>query len=104
MATLLTAHPGVAREFRVGQTNALEKELIGPNREGREKIMGAGSGDDIVLIDAVTAHTDRTDEHAVAIKRKPTGKNRGGRGVGGVDRSWRHASKRVGRFVDRGRS
>src|ERR1700680_955602 len=66
----------IAREFCVGESCASEEELVGTNRVGREKIVGPRCDDDVVLIDAVAAHTDRTNELAIAIERKAAGENR----------------------------
>ena len=66
---------GIAREFCVGQTRSAEKEFVGADRVGSEKIVRARSANDVVLIDTVAADPDRTDEHSVAIKRKTAGEN-----------------------------
>src|SRR6266545_6158852 len=66
----------IAREFGVGQARAAEKELIGANRVGREKIVRARSADNVVLIDAIAANADRADENTVAIKSKTARENR----------------------------
>ena len=58
----------IARKFRVGQTRSAEIELIGTNCVGREKIVCPRRADDVVLIDAVAANSDRADEDAVTIK------------------------------------
>jgi hypothetical protein len=52
---------GIAREFCVGQARAAEIELIGANVIGCEKIVRAGCADDVVLIDAVAADSDRSN-------------------------------------------
>src|SRR5260370_39146392 len=65
----------IAREFCVGQTRSAEIELIRTDRVGREKIVRAGGANDVVLIDAVAADSDRANEHAIAIKRKATAQN-----------------------------
>src|SRR6266404_121723 len=64
-----------AREFCVRQTRAAEIELVGADAERREKIMRAGGSDNVVLIDAVTADTNRADKDAVTIKWETTGKD-----------------------------
>src|SRR5205085_1197699 len=65
----------VAREFRVRQARAEIGELVGANGEWCEEIVRAGSADDVVLVDAVTADTDGADQLAVAIERKAAGEN-----------------------------
>jgi len=65
----------IAREFCVRQTRSAEIELIGTNCVGREKIVRARRADNVVLIDAIAADSDRADEHAVAIKWKTTREN-----------------------------
>ena len=66
----------ITREFGVGQERATEKELIGANGVGCEKIVRAGRADDVVLIDTVAADADRANEHAIAIERETSGKDR----------------------------
>src|SRR4030081_2157024 len=66
---------GIAREFCVRQTRAAESKLVGTDGEGCEEVVRPGRADDVVLIDTVAADADGADEHAVAIKRKSTGKN-----------------------------
>src|SRR2546425_13181375 len=64
--------PRVAREFGIRQTRVAEEEFVRANVHRGEKIVCAGSADDIVLIDAVTADSNGANEHAVAIKRETT--------------------------------
>src|SRR5205085_9421992 len=65
----------VAREFRVRQARAEIGELVGANGEWCEEIVRAGSADDVVLVDAVTADADGADQLTVAIERKAAGEN-----------------------------
>ena len=67
---------GIAREFCIGQTRSAKIELIGSNRVGCEKIVRAGSANDVVLVDTVAANSNRADEHSVAVKWKAAGENR----------------------------
>src|SRR5204863_524644 len=67
---------GIARKFGVGKTRSAVTLMIGSNVWRRQKTKGARGRDDIILIDAVPAHTNRTDEHTVPIERKSPGKNR----------------------------
>ncbi len=60
----------IAREFCVRQTRSAEIELIGTNCVGREKIVRARRADNVVLIDAIAADSDRADGHAVIFAPK----------------------------------
>jgi hypothetical protein len=51
----------VSRKFQVGQANAVDGYLIGPNRGGRLEILCACIGDVIVLINAIAADTEPSD-------------------------------------------
>ena len=66
---------GIAREFGVRQARSPEKELIGANRVGCEKIVRARSANDVILIDTVATNSNRADKNAVAIQRKAAGEN-----------------------------
>jgi hypothetical protein len=69
------SQPRVAREFCVRKTRAPDEKLIGTNMHGREKVVCARGANDVVLVDAVAADSDRADQHPIAVKRKTSGKD-----------------------------
>ena len=66
----------IARKFHVGQAGAAEIKLIGPNRVRGEKIVSTGRSYDVVLIYAVAANPDRTNQDAISIQRYAARENR----------------------------
>src|SRR5437867_3335746 len=73
---LLAGNRRVTREFCVRQTGSTMKKLVGPDCERREKIVAAGSRDDVVLVHAIATYADRADKNAITVKAKRTGENR----------------------------
>lgn len=73
----------VAREFYPRQSHVLVRILIGANIHRRAECTGAGNGNVIVLIDAVTANANAAGEHAVFVERDAAGEylNAGADGI-----------------------
>ena len=59
---------GVARELQVGKTYTANEDLVGSDGDRRFKAGRAAVGDEIVLIHAVTADSQASDENAVFVK------------------------------------
>ena len=72
---LLAGNRRVTWEFCVRQTGSTMKKLVGPDCERREKIVAAGSGDEIVLVHAITTYANCADKNTVAVKTKCTREN-----------------------------
>ena len=60
----------VARELRVRQTRAKITRLVGADRRRRRKQRCATRRDQIVLVNSITAHADRSDQHDIP-KHRP---------------------------------
>ena len=74
-AISLAGNRRVTREFCVRQTGSTKEELVGPDCEWREKIVAAGSGDEIVLVHTIATYADCADKNTVAVKTERTREN-----------------------------
>src|SRR5690242_8582829 len=71
----ISSHRRIARKLGIRQPRAAILRLVGPNGNRRGKHRCTARRYQVVLIHAVTAHTNRADEHAVAVERKSAGEN-----------------------------
>src|SRR5215213_6612581 len=60
---------GAARELEEGQARAADDDLVGTDGGGRREAVGAGRGDEVVLVYAVAADADGADQLAVLVER-----------------------------------
>src|SRR6266404_1091803 len=58
----------VAREFEVGEADAVDEDLIGADGGGGFESRGAAGSDVVVLVNAVAADPEAADERAVLIE------------------------------------
>ena len=63
----------IARKFEVGQTDALNQNLIGADGCGRLEILSACIGDVIILVDAIATHAQASDQHSILVERQAAG-------------------------------
>src|SRR6185436_20161577 len=65
----------MAWEFDVWQSHAAHEDLIGADGVRRFKAHAAGRSNNVILVNAIAADADGTDQHAVFIERHAAGKN-----------------------------
>src|SRR5437868_946866 len=58
-----------ARELEEGEAGATDDDLVGADGGGRLEAVGAGRGDEVVLVYAVAADADGADQFAVLVER-----------------------------------
>src|SRR5439155_16510071 len=74
--THITSQRWISREFGVRQTRAAKNNLVGAHLGWRRKERGARGADDVVLVNPITAYTDRANEIRALVEREAAWKNR----------------------------